>query len=194
MKAPSSQKNLQIDQLCLQWITDEGWTALFSKIHGVRSSRCKHLLDFLIFSWGEKGRKLMNVSAMLSWKEQEIWCPSLANLRLIETMSISVDSPHQMVCLHLPFFSLTVKLHSGCSYQGFPWKHLPLHHSPLEECLYDLLFEIDSKHKGSWKRRKGNLHTQWNDLISHDSFKAFSKFSSYFFGGLEVNFIHCLSQ
>lgn len=56
----------------------------------------------------------MNVSAMLSWKEQEIRCPSLANLRLIETMSISVDSPRQMVCLHLPFFSLTIKLHSGC--------------------------------------------------------------------------------
>lgn len=138
MKAPSSQtppKKLQVEQLCLQWITDEGWR-----------SRWKHLLDFLIFSWGEKGRKWMRVSALLSWKGQEIWFPSLANLPKINrnyehlygfstTNGVSPPSlllPHNQALL-------------GLSYQGFPWLHLPLHHSPLEECLYDLLFEIADK-------------------------------------------------
>lgn len=115
------------------------------------------------YSSGEK-RKLMQVSALLSWKEQDIRYPVLANLRPTKTRSTSTDSPLQTVSppsLPLPHNQASL----GLSYQA------SLGCSCLSITLYDLLFEIPKKK--SRKRGKRNLHTQWNYLISHDSFMFF---------------------
>lgn len=58
-KSPKSSKRSQNTQIsaALHCKTDEFWDDLHSKIHGMRSSRWQHPLDFLIFSWGEERKK-----------------------------------------------------------------------------------------------------------------------------------------
>lgn len=144
------------------------------------------------YSAGEKkGKK--QCSSPFSWKMQEIWVPSLGNLSKTNRnhehlCGFSTSNGASAPSLPLPHNKASLEL----SYHGFPWLHCHYHlgkkkkKKPLRPIIWN------SKWKECWKRRKRNLHVQWNDFISHNGFKACSKFLSYFFGGL--NFIHYLSQ
>lgn len=178
MKAPSSQKSpkkLHVEQLCTAYKMRIG---PISFIHGTKSSRWEQPLGFLMSSWGEE-RKEANVcfKPMLleKKKKQENWFSNPGNLRLNESMSISLDSPCPTVCLHLPFLSLTTKLGScltraalgcTCPFITFLWK---------KKKKASLTSYLKQHTKTVPKKR------EWNDFISHDGFKTSSKFSSFFF-------------
>lgn len=111
----------------------------------------------------KKGRKQMCVSNLCSWKKkkQENWFSNPGNLRLTESMSISLDSPCQTVCLHLPFLSLTTKLGScltraalgcTCPFITFLWKK--------KKSLSDLVFETAHKN-GPKKEGVKWFHLAW---------------------------------
>lgn len=94
-------------------------------------------------------------------KKQENWFSNPGNLRLTESMSISLDSPCQTVCLHLPFLSLTTKLGScltraalgcTCPFITFLWKK--------KKSLSDLVFETAHKN-GPKKEGVKWFHLAW---------------------------------
>lgn len=138
----------------------------------------------------KKGRKQMCVSNLCSWKKkkQENWFSNPGNLRLTESMSISLDSPCQTVCLHLPFLSLTTKLGScltraalgcTCPFITFLWKKKKK--KPLWPRIWN------STQKRSQKRGSEMISSRM--MVS----KPVPNFHLIFFG-LKVNFIHYLSE
>lgn len=120
------------------------------------------------YSAGEKkGRKLISVSALRSWKEQQLFL-SLASLsktnRNYEHLyGFSTSNVVFAPSLTLPHNQASLEL----SYQGFPQLHLPLHHSPLEECFYDLLFEIANKNGPEEEGKEKCTHSEiiWSCMI-----------------------------
>lgn len=177
MKAPSSQKSPKNSTwnsfaLHIRWGLD-----LFPSSMGRRAVDESNPWASLCPAGEKKGRKQMCVSNLCSWKKkkQENWFSNPGNLRLTESMSISLDSPCQTVCLHLPFLSLTTKLGScltraalgcTCPFITFLWKKKKK--ASLTSCL--------KQHTKTVPKKR-----EWNDFISHDGFKTCSKFSSYFF-------------
>lgn len=120
-------------------------------------------------------------------KKQENWFSNPGNLRLTESMSISLDSPCQTVCLHLPFLSLTTKLGScltraalgcTCPFITFLWKKKK---KPLWPRIWN------STQKRSQKRGSEMISSRM--MVS----KPVPNFHLIFFG-LKVNFIHYLSE
>lgn len=108
----------------------------------------------------------MSVSALLSWKEQQICLPCPANLPKtnqncehlygFSTSSVSTfpSSPSK------PRFVGAVSPEPPLAALASP----PLSFGRMS--LWPMIW--DSKLKGSWIRGEGNLHTQWNDLIPHE--------------------------
>lgn len=147
------------------------------------------------YSAGEKKGKKQSFSPF-SWKMQEIWVPSLGNLSKTNWNHEHLWILHVKQCICTFPSSPSQQSFFGAVLPRLPLASLSLSFgekkkkSLYKKPLWPIIWK--SKWKGCWKRRKRNLHVQWNDFISHNGFKACSKFLSYFFGGL--NFIHYLSQ
>lgn len=108
----------------------------------------------------KKGRKLMRVSAPASLSKTNRNYEHLYRFSTSNGVSIpSLPLPHNQASLELvlPGLPLAALASPPPSFGRMP--------------LWPIIW--DSKQKGFWKRGTGNLHTQWNYLISHDSFTAF---------------------